>query len=1566
MPPQSVFDSDEPVFAVRVVFIRPDASALLRRRGRRGGLVTDGSQPLAVLSDTSNQHAEYAAKSASTGFSREKMKAMAKSRARLVLVEPDFGDPVHMEKEFTAALADRELAEMRTMDSSDSDDSSDESGSEAQASTDSSDDDSDPVKDDDTTAMRDNRRLGDEQDPRFLPSSTFVGARPGYFFGTGPLGLGYHYDDTSSHWVEAEAQSAVDEATASLAEWLQERVVLLQALSPAELRQVAAATETREYPNGHAIVTEGQEGTEMFVVQKGSAAVTKIGVNAGRPLATYGPGDAFGERALLLTEPRSATVKATSPFPNMTVCLVIGQAVASKLLLNNPTVQTAMRKRAAMHAAAEKASRELVAAEARTLQASVFVQLLDGALTQRLVGDRGVAFGVAARGRDYVPLQRLEEEQAALDLHNQHQQPQRAGEVWYVVSSEWWHRWVDHVNFWQHYEQPGPIDNEPLLSPSEDGDHADQTTSQRRSSLTERFLRRDPMLKESEDYVVTCKDVWDCLMSWYGGGPAIERQSVYESQVLSMTTDSVNKTLQLSTTFAPSTFVVEVYPMRLRICLRSQIPPAKPARVTVSDQISATEDDEDSRSVATIGSDTTATNLRPDDHDAASVKSENTASSSATRRGQMAERRALPKRARVVVAYDPPGGGQEQGKLALDVGDEIEVTDSSGDFWHGRKLPSRNPAEAAGEMADGAGGLSDSWQLWSEDSLEHGRFPSTCVELIAESMHGDGDSEDGSGADFGTVIEVTRNTQLGALKQQACALLGIEPLLLPPSARTSSGDAQDRAQHSGFDRVKMRAFSRALGFTPTLDDSLTVTDARLFDGAVVCLDEDRPITAAKPVGVASVDASAALGGGALSEGAETVPPEAVPPSRAGLPATIAARRPPSAPLLPAELAESHVEDGSTADVELHWREATQRGFKAVLGPLFDARTGVAVMPMLAEDTAPAEGSVEKVEQLVAQKLRDLEAEKRQSAAAEDFDRALSCKRALADWQLRQTVWVALGKRGAQSVELVSDLVDEIEGRAVEPAAAGQVDDDVNAAERARRGGSRQRRGAVVEVTALQAAGAASVASQTDRIRLTKLRMGWPMEALNTIGGMEELLQSAASLDTEDRPLQRAWLRLKQSREAAEREHEKAEALAAVEEERRRAKQELERIDAEEEAAAGPLPAGWEKVRRGRTVLYIHAASGRQQPDRPHAIDALTAVGPSRRPAVEAAALQSKAGQALLSGDGALALRCLQAAATLVPDDPAVQSALARLEMLAPPPPLPEGWSEEDDSEEDMSDDSEEDEWQQWVLKQQEQAAEAGAGAAGSADEAREQQQRRQAHKLLHRARKWLEAALGPGRTLRAEAAAAGTASSSATEGSGGSGPSFVFGAALRSGVLLCETVNQIKPGLIKKISRSAMPFPQRENISSFIAAARSLGVAESDSFDTADLFELRNLPQVATCVLALARVVAEPPHNFHPFVIAAAAEAETTEIPDAGAAPPGMTQAAAAAAAAVRNSGGGDVAGGGGRGGESAQEGGGESSRDSIFIRGEWEQLEDVVGGQGRYFHHKPSGRVSWEPPPGW
>jgi hypothetical protein len=255
-------------------------------------------------------------------------------------------------------------------------------------------------------------------------------------------------------------------------------------------------------------------------------------------------------------------------------------------------------------------------------------------------------------------------------------------------------------------------------------------------------------------------------------------------------------------------------------------------------------------------------------------------------------------------------------------------------------------------------------------------------------------------------------------------------------------------------------------------------------------------------------------------------------------------------------------DQST-DVALHWRDAAQRGFKAVLGPLFDATTGVAVAPPLAEDTGPADGSVEKVERLVAEKLRDVENEKRHAAAKEDFDRALTCKRELADWRLQQTVWSALGQRGVENVEKVSDLVDEIEGRVADiqgDTTTGQDADSTDAAERARRGGSQRRRGAVVEIDALQVAGAASVASQSERIRLAKLRIGWPHDVLASVGGVEDLLRKAALLDPEDRSLQRAWLKRKQRREAVEAARAKAEALEAADEERRRVTEELERID----------------------------------------------------------------------------------------------------------------------------------------------------------------------------------------------------------------------------------------------------------------------------------------------------------------------------------------------------------------------------------------------------------------------
>jgi hypothetical protein len=64
-----------------------------------------------------------------------------------------------------------------------------------------------------------------------------------------------------------------------------------------------------------------------------------------------------------------------------------------------------------------------------------------------------------------------------------------------------------------------------------------------------------------------------------------------------------------------------------------------------------------------------------------------------------------------------------------------------------------------------------------------------------------------------------------------------------------------------------------------------------------------------------------------------------------------------------------------------------------------------------------------------------------------------------------------------------------------------------------------------------------------------------------------------------------------------------------------------------------------------------------------------------------------------------------------------------------------------------------------------------------------------------------------------------------------------FGDSLKNGQALCKLVNRIKEGSVRKIETSAMPFKQMENISNFLKACRSLGVAEFDVFETTDLYE---------------------------------------------------------------------------------------------------------------------------------
>jgi CRP-like cAMP-binding protein len=90
---------------------------------------------------------------------------------------------------------------------------------------------------------------------------------------------------------------------------LLKRIPLFAECSEAELIEIAISADEREAPLGDRLTEEGRRGREFFVLVEGAVAVGR----GGQKLADLGPGDWFGEIAVLRYKPRTATVTATSP-----------------------------------------------------------------------------------------------------------------------------------------------------------------------------------------------------------------------------------------------------------------------------------------------------------------------------------------------------------------------------------------------------------------------------------------------------------------------------------------------------------------------------------------------------------------------------------------------------------------------------------------------------------------------------------------------------------------------------------------------------------------------------------------------------------------------------------------------------------------------------------------------------------------------------------------------------------------------------------------------------------------------------------------------------------------------------------------------------------------------------------------------------------------------------------------------------------------------------------------------------------------------------------------------------
>jgi CRP-like cAMP-binding protein len=96
-------------------------------------------------------------------------------------------------------------------------------------------------------------------------------------------------------------------------------VPLFEGLSRADLARVAALAEQASYNAGRVIVKRDDPGRAFYVIVEGRAKVVKGRIVTARREAELGPGDFFGELALLDGEPRAATVIAASPLTTIRI-----------------------------------------------------------------------------------------------------------------------------------------------------------------------------------------------------------------------------------------------------------------------------------------------------------------------------------------------------------------------------------------------------------------------------------------------------------------------------------------------------------------------------------------------------------------------------------------------------------------------------------------------------------------------------------------------------------------------------------------------------------------------------------------------------------------------------------------------------------------------------------------------------------------------------------------------------------------------------------------------------------------------------------------------------------------------------------------------------------------------------------------------------------------------------------------------------------------------------------------------------------------------------------------------
>jgi CRP-like cAMP-binding protein len=110
-------------------------------------------------------------------------------------------------------------------------------------------------------------------------------------------------------------------------------VPLFDGCTDKELNFIASRVDEVDIPMGTTLCKKGESGGDFFVILEGKAEV-----DAPEGRRTLGPGDFFGEIALIDNGPRTATVKAATAMR----CLVLGHAQFRDVLHQNAEIAVKM------------------------------------------------------------------------------------------------------------------------------------------------------------------------------------------------------------------------------------------------------------------------------------------------------------------------------------------------------------------------------------------------------------------------------------------------------------------------------------------------------------------------------------------------------------------------------------------------------------------------------------------------------------------------------------------------------------------------------------------------------------------------------------------------------------------------------------------------------------------------------------------------------------------------------------------------------------------------------------------------------------------------------------------------------------------------------------------------------------------------------------------------------------------------------------------------------------------------------------------------------------------------